>query len=88
MGILEELEKAHIYIERLNETLKEKEAAIDQLDAKLQAKGTQLAEVRGETAAFAKRLARLEAVLLHNEPPQTKLPQPPIPPTFYIGKLE
>ena len=67
MGILEELEKAHIYIERLNEQLKEKESAIEQLNAKLhklQATGTQLAEVRGETVAFAKRLARLEALLL------------------------
>ena len=64
MGILEELEKAHIYIERLNEQLKEKKVAIAQLNAKLREEGTQLANVQGDNASFAKRLARLEALLL------------------------
>ena len=34
-GILEELEKAHIYIERLNEQLKEKDDRLARIEAQL-----------------------------------------------------
>ena len=63
-GVLNELEKAHIYIERLNEKLNEQEAAIDQLNALVQDNATPLAHVQSKSAVLAKRLARLEALLL------------------------
>ena len=63
-GVLNELEKAHIYIERLNERLKRKEAATEQLNTFVQDRATQLAQVQSEKAVLAKRLARLEALLL------------------------
>ena len=63
-GMLNELEKSHIYIDQLNERLKQKAAAIEQLDAIVEDKATQLAQVQSENAALAKRLDRLEALLL------------------------
>ena len=63
-GMLNELEKAHIYIERLNERLKQKEAAIELLNTSAQDKATRLAQVQSENAVLAKRLDRLEALLL------------------------
>ena len=64
VGMLNELEKSHIYIDQLNERLKQKEAAIEQLDTFVQDNATQLAHVQSENATLAKRLARLEALLL------------------------
>ena len=63
-GMLEEVEKAHIYIEQLNERLKQEETAIEQLNTFVKDKATQLAHVQSENATLAKRLARLEALLL------------------------
>ena len=63
-AMLEELEKAHIYIEQLNERRKQEEAAIEQLNAIVKDKVTQLAQVQSENAKLAKRLDRLEALLL------------------------
>ena len=48
-GVLNELEKAHIYIDQLNERLKQKEAEVTDL--------------RRESAEFENRLARLESLL-------------------------
>ena len=48
-GILEELEKAHIYIERLNESLRDKEGRIEGLE--------------NENAAILDRLQRVESLL-------------------------
>lgn len=44
-GILNELEKAHIYIERLNQRLKEKEAEVAQLGALMEKKDATLHEI-------------------------------------------
>jgi hypothetical protein len=51
-GMLEELEKAHIYIAQLNENLS--------------AKDEKIAEVEQQNAELAERLARIEALLLEN----------------------
>lgn len=56
-GLINELEKSHIYIDQLNERLK-------QLNTFVQDKATQLAQVQSENAVLAKRLDRLEALLL------------------------
>lgn len=53
MGVLEELEVAHIYIERLHERLKEKEARVVELERRMQERD----------AVMAARLARLEALV-------------------------
>jgi len=52
-GVLNELEKAHIYIEWLNERLKEKDS--------------QIAKIEQRNAELARRLARLEGLLIGQE---------------------
>ena len=52
-AVLNELEKAHIYIERLHERLKEKDQRIGKLEQRHDEKD----------AEFARRLSRLEALL-------------------------
>jgi hypothetical protein len=56
-GILEELEKAHIYIDQLNDQLKTKDEQVEQLEVRLEDRDQALTEL-------AERLARLERGLL------------------------
>ena len=56
-GILEELEKAHIYIERLSERLKEKEAEAAEFRQQLENRDAQM-------TLIAARLAHLETLLV------------------------
>ena len=55
-GIVEELEKAHIYIEQLDEALKEKEARVAELEE-------QNMQIEEQNAQFMERLKRVESVL-------------------------
>ena len=55
-GMLEELEKAHVYIEQLHVSLKAKEMQIDELTEGLE-------DREGEIQSLAERLVRLEAAL-------------------------
>jgi hypothetical protein len=57
-GMLNELEKAHIYIEQLNDGLKAKDARIDELSAGLEDKDVRIAQLE---AAVAKLMALVEA---------------------------
>ena len=59
--MLNELEKAHIYIERLHEQAQEKDQRIGDLEQRLDAR----------QAGFARRLSRLEA-LIRVSPPRLR----------------
>ncbi|HEX2165117.1 MAG TPA: hypothetical protein VHM02_14330, partial [Thermoanaerobaculia bacterium] len=59
-GILNELEKAHIYIEQLHERLAEKEGSLASLELRNREK---MDELERENRELAERLSRLEALL-------------------------
>jgi flagellar biosynthesis chaperone FliJ len=65
-GILEEMEKAHIYIERLNEEAKQQKATLANKDRRLADLESRLTETQTRLAgitALEERLARMEALL-------------------------
>ncbi len=58
-GIVEELEKAHIYIGQLNDELKARSDTLEQLAAKMKTKDRQLTELAEQVRALNEKLARL-----------------------------
>lgn len=63
-GVLNELEKAHIYIEQLNENAKQQKAVLAEKDMQMAALTQRMLEKEQQTADLNQRMARLEAALI------------------------